>query len=61
MKTRNSSHQQKLEVRGKFSLVHASIWKQECVKEAKIVKTGAKFIIRDTAQQMGEHREKQFI
>ena len=42
MKTRNSSHQQELEVRGKFSLVHASISKQKCVKEAKNCKDRCK-------------------
>lgn len=30
-------------------------------KEAKMVKTGTEFIIRDTEQCMGEHRGKQFF
>ena len=34
--------------------------KEECSKEAKLYK-GTKFIIRDTAQSMGEHTEKQFV
>ena len=37
------------------------MWKQECFKETKTVKTGIKFIIRDTAQHVGEHTEKQFV
>ena len=50
-----------LETKSKFTLALATIWKQECFKEAKPVKTDTKFIIRDTAQQMGEHTEKWFI
>ena len=41
---------------------------KECLKEAKILKKkkkkkkkGTKFIIRDTAQCIGEHTEKQFV
>ena len=34
--------------------------KNAFLKEAKTVKTGTKFIIRDTAQ-VGEHTEKQFV
>ena len=37
-----------------------SIWNQQCLKEAKTVKTDTKFIIRDTAQCMEEHTEKPF-
>ena len=33
--------------------------KNAFLKEAKTVKAGAKFIIRDPAQQVGEHTEKQ--
>ena len=35
--------------------------KNEFLKEAKTEKTGTKFIISDTAQQVGEHTEKQFV
>ena len=36
--------------------------KQEsCFKEAKTAKMGTKFIIRDTAQHVGEHTEKRFV
>ena len=35
--------------------------KNEFLKEAKTVKTGTKFTIKDTAQQVGEHTEKQFV
>ena len=52
MKTRNPSHH--------------TPWLLPAVKnafltEAKTVKTGTKFIIRDTAQQVGEHTGKQFV
>ena len=36
-----------------------SALKNAFLKEAKTVKAGTKFIIRDTAQRVGEHREKQ--
>ena len=39
------------------ALALSPIGKQECFKEAKMVKTGTKFINRDTAH-MGEHSEK---
>ena len=35
--------------------------KNAFLREAKTVKTGTKFIIRDIAQQVGEHTETQFI
>ena len=35
--------------------------KNAFLKEAKTVKIGAKFIIRGTAQQVGEHTEKHFV
>ena len=35
--------------------------KNEFLKEAKTVKTGTKFIVRDIAQQVGEHRETLFV
>ena len=44
-----------------MTLVFAPIRKQECFKEANIVKTGTKFIIRGTAQCMGEHTGNQFV
>ena len=44
-----------------MTLVFAPIRKQECFKEAKTVKTGTKFIIRGTAQCMGEHTGNQFV
>ena len=44
-----------------MALAVSPIWKQECFKEVKTVKTGTKFIVRDTAQSMGEHAEKKFI
>ena len=33
----------------------------KCFKEAKTVKTGIRFIVRDKAQHVGKHREKQPI
>ena len=44
-----------------MALALVSISKQECFKEAKTVKTGSKFIIRDAAQCMGEHMGKHFV
>ena len=34
--------------------------KAKCFKEAKTIKTGTQFVIRDTVEQVGEHTEKQF-
>ena len=52
---------QGLENRSKVALPLALVRKQECFKEAKTVKTGTKFIVRDTAQWMGGHPGKQCV
>ena len=50
-----ATRQQRLEARSYFSLLPA---KSAFILEAKTVPTSAKFIIRDVAQQVGEHTEK---
>ena len=53
--------QQGPEARSKVTLGLSSAWKQEYLKEANPVKTDTKFTIRDRAECLGKHTEKQFI
>lgn len=52
---------QGLVAKSRVALILAPLEKKECFKKAKIIKTGTKFIIRDTVQHVGEPTEKQFI
>lgn len=49
---------QGLVAKSRVALILAPLEKKECFKKAKIIKTGTKFIIRDTVQHVGEHTEK---
>ena len=53
--------QQGPEARSKGTLGLSSAWKQESLKEANPVKTDTKVTIRDKAECLGKHTEKQFI
>ena len=48
------------EARSKMALTLAPCLKARCFKEAKTIKPGTKFVIRDIVEQVGEHTEKQF-
>ena len=49
------------EARSKMALTLAPCLKARCFKEAKTIKPGTKFVIRDIVEQVGEHTEKQFV
>ena len=57
MKIRNPSHQTTRGYRPEGKCPWLFLL---CFKKAKTIKTGSKFIIRDTVWHMGEHTEKQF-
>lgn len=63
MKTWNLHHQttggQRVEAKRPLAL--APLGKQECVKEAKTVKTGTEFIIRTGTMYVRAHRETVYL